>query len=134
MFHLTSTTMMKTTTLMMKSASRPLSTQCAASIEKLQTVLEEYRQIHYSQCIPSRFRKEIVSAAIKAVGDNNKITTESKAIAPEGLERLLQNIGASNRLSQSDISLIFSEYGEGSGVIPTDKMFHLLATKNTSTL
>mmetsp|Transcript_30141 Transcript_30141/g.39449 ORF Transcript_30141/g.39449 Transcript_30141/m.39449 type:complete len:135 (-) Transcript_30141:408-812(-) len=134
MFQLTRTTMMKTTTHVMKSASRPLSTRCAASIEKLQTVLEEYRQVHYSQCMPSRFQKDIVNAAIKAVGDSQKIAADKKAIVPEGLERLLQNIGKSNRLSQSDISLIFSEYGEGSGVIPSDKMFRLLANKDMKSL
>lgn len=72
--------------------------------------------LSYSQCIPSRFKKDIVRAAKD---------TESEHIAIEGLEKVLNNIGASQKVSRTDMEIIFSEMGE-SGRISTEKMFKLL--------
>ena len=70
----------------------------------------------YSQCIPSRFKKDIVRAAKDA---------ESEHVAIEGLEKVISNIGASQKVSRNDMEVIFSEIGE-SGRISTEKMFKLL--------
>lgn len=78
--------------------------------------------------MPSRFAKEVVKAACKAQGNEN----ENK-IGIEGLERVLNNIGASNRLSRSDISLIVSEYGEEQGAIRSDQMSRLLSNRLSRT-
>jgi hypothetical protein len=70
----------------------------------------------YAQCIPSRFKKDIVLAAKDA---------ETEHVGIEGLEKVIVNIGASHKVSRNDMEIIFSEIGE-SGRISTDKMFKLL--------
>jgi hypothetical protein len=70
----------------------------------------------YAQCIPSRFKKDIVLAAKDA---------ETEHVGIEGLEKVIVNIGASHKVSRHDMEIIFSEIGE-SGRISTDKMLKLL--------
>ena len=70
----------------------------------------------YTQCIPSRFKKDIVRAAKD---------DDSEHIAIDGLQRVLANIGASQKVSRNDMEIIFSEIGH-SGRISTEKMFQLL--------
>ena len=70
----------------------------------------------YAQCIPSRFKKDIVRAAKDE---------ESEHVAIEGLEKVIANIGASQTVSRNDMEIIFSEIGE-SGRISTDKLFKLI--------
>ena len=70
----------------------------------------------YAQCIPSRFKKDIVRAA------KDK---ETEQVGIEGLEKVIVNIGASHKVSRHDMEVIFSEIGE-SGRISTEKMFKLL--------
>jgi phosphoribosylaminoimidazole (AIR) synthetase len=69
----------------------------------------------YAQEIPSRFKKDIIRAA----KDQNGI------IAIEAMERVLQNIGASNSLSELELRAIFDELGEA-GSIQADRMVQLL--------
>jgi cell division GTPase FtsZ len=61
--------------------------------------------ISYTQTVPSRFRKEILRAATDP--------EHADAIAMEGMQRVLINIGAENRLSPEEIKSIFSEVGNG---------------------
>jgi ribosomal protein L20A (L18A) len=70
----------------------------------------------YSQEMPSRFKKEIVSAAKER---NEEI------ILIEGLERVLHNIGASHKISRSEMEVIFNELGV-SGYIPAERMVGLI--------
>jgi len=73
-------------------------------------------RISYSQEMPSRFKKEVVRAAKMP---------ENEAVALEGLERVLHNIGASHKISLEDLQVIFNELGEA-GSIPADRMVKLI--------
>lgn len=64
----------------------------------------------YRQCLPSRFRKEVMKAAM---------TDPSKAdrIDMNGLRRVFANIGAIEQISEDEIQLIFEELGNDVGEI-----------------
>lgn len=47
-------------------------------------------------------------------------------VVMDGLQRVLMNIGAENRLSQSDMEIIFEELGNGRGEIPAMRMIQIL--------
>eukprot|EP00563_Minutocellus_polymorphus_P003499 CAMPEP_0181045286 /NCGR_PEP_ID=MMETSP1070-20121207/13723_1 /TAXON_ID=265543 /ORGANISM="Minutocellus polymorphus, Strain NH13" /LENGTH=81 /DNA_ID=CAMNT_0023123797 /DNA_START=76 /DNA_END=321 /DNA_ORIENTATION=+ len=80
------------------------------ALDNLKGVLEEYRQVHYRQCLPSRFKKDLV-----------------KVIASDGIETLLKNIGASERVSRTEIDTILYEAGSTDRkTIPANKMALLL--------
>mmetsp|Transcript_26144 Transcript_26144/g.57584 ORF Transcript_26144/g.57584 Transcript_26144/m.57584 type:complete len:121 (+) Transcript_26144:118-480(+) len=96
--------------------TRVLSTQGVEAFDKLKVALEQYRVQNYAQCIPTRFKKDIVLAAKEA---------ETEHVALEGLEKVILNIGASHKVSRHDIEMIFSEIGV-SGRISTDTMLKML--------
>mmetsp|Transcript_33194 Transcript_33194/g.54798 ORF Transcript_33194/g.54798 Transcript_33194/m.54798 type:complete len:113 (-) Transcript_33194:205-543(-) len=106
-------TRMPRTTMM--TTPRFLSGQGESALHKLQQVMQEYRLEHYTQETPYRFKRDIVTAA---KGSDDKIVLES-------MQRVLHNIGASQRLSEEELRTIFSEVGE-SGAIPADRMVQLL--------
>jgi hypothetical protein len=98
--------------------ARYLSSQGVIALEKLKGVFEEYRKQNYGQCLPTRFKKEIIKAA-----DENR----DGNIPIDGLEKLLLNIGAAGRVSRSEIETIFSEAGEPSNMtIRSENMMKLL--------
>ena len=67
-------------------------------------------QNSYRQCLPSRFKKDLV-----------------KVIASDGIETLLKNIGASERMSRTEIDTILAEAGSADRkTIPANKMALLL--------
>jgi len=66
----------------------------------------------YTQEIPSRFKKEIVHAAGNGL------------VEVDGLQRVIDNIGASQAISHQEIIAIFAELGEN-GQIPAHKMMEL---------
>jgi ribosomal protein L20A (L18A) len=66
--------------------------------------------------MPSRFKKEVVSAAKER---NEEI------ILIEGLERVLHNIGAAHKISRTEVEVIFNELGV-SGYIPAERMLKLI--------
>jgi len=76
----------------------------------------------YAQTVPSRFRKEVISAA-----DEDK---DGQLTAVE-IEHLLKNIGASDKLSKDELDHIMNELGVKSKicVIPVDRMADLLESK-----
>jgi len=74
------------------------------------------RHVSYAQCIPSRFKKDIVLAAKEA---------ETEHVALEGFQKVMANIGASHKVSRHDMETIFSENGD-SGRISTERMLKLL--------
>jgi hypothetical protein len=73
----------------------------------------------YTQEIPTRFKKDIVSAAV-ASNDKNA------AVNVVGLQHVLKNIGAAHVLSVHEMHSIFMEMGNERGEIPTTKMVQLL--------
>jgi hypothetical protein len=67
-------------------------------------------QCSYRQCLPSRFKKDLV-----------------KVIASDGIETLLKNIGASERITRTEIDTILSEAGStDKKTVPANKMALLL--------
>eukprot|EP00977_Amphora_coffeiformis_P010315 scaffold2388_cov163-Amphora_coffeaeformis.AAC.11 len=109
---------------------RGLSTQTSAAVEKLKTVLEGYRlakcawvthkfdplyHYSYTQELPTRFKKELTKAAV----------VHDDFVGIDGVERVLMNIGAQQRLSHEDLNLIFSEMGQG-GEIPASLFIKLI--------
>mmetsp|Transcript_2090 Transcript_2090/g.4545 ORF Transcript_2090/g.4545 Transcript_2090/m.4545 type:complete len:116 (+) Transcript_2090:253-600(+) len=94
---------------------RGLSTQTSAAVEKLKTVLEGYRLANYTQELPTRFKKELTKAAV----------VHDDFVGIDGVERVLMNIGAQQRLSHEDLNLIFSEMGQG-GEIPASLFIKLI--------
>ena len=97
--------------------ARTLSSNGEGAVERLREALETYRARHYRQEIPTRFKKDIISAA--------KPNTSSEAVCMEGMNRVLANIGAHHQVSRQDVELIFEEVGE-QGNIPADKLIKLL--------
>lgn len=96
--------------------ARSLSSNCIAAVDKLKVALEQYRVENYAQCIPTRFKKDIIRAAKEA---------ETEHIALEGLQKVIANIGASSKVSRHDMELIFFENGV-SGRISTEQMLKIL--------
>mmetsp|Transcript_39670 Transcript_39670/g.45191 ORF Transcript_39670/g.45191 Transcript_39670/m.45191 type:complete len:111 (+) Transcript_39670:68-400(+) len=99
---------------MMKHA-RLFSTQGEDAVRKLKEVMQEYRLEHYSQETPRRFKREIVAAA----------KNSEDHIVIESMERVLNNIGASQKLSREELNTVFTELGEN-GVISGDRMTQLI--------
>ncbi|EEC50550.1 predicted protein [Phaeodactylum tricornutum CCAP 1055/1] len=97
--------------------ARALSTQTTQAVSKLRNVLEEYRQANYTQELPSRFKKDIVRAASQ---DRESI------IALQDVQRVLQNIGADNRLTSEEIRSIFQEIGNKSGEMTVQHFMQIL--------
>jgi Ca2+-binding EF-hand superfamily protein len=60
-----------------------------------------------------RFRKEIMRAASR---------DQTVAICLDGMQRVLTNIGAQNRLSADEMNVIFKELGNETGEIPMQRM------------
>ena len=69
----------------------------------------------YTQELPTRFKKEIVSCA--AEGDR---------VEAAGLQRVLRNIGASQKLTAQDLQAIFAEMGNEHGEITAQRLVQLL--------
>ncbi|GAX15082.1 hypothetical protein FisN_12Lh220 [Fistulifera solaris] len=97
--------------------SRALSSQGSDAVEKLRSVLEEYRLQNYAQELPGRFKKDIVRAATVENTDR---------IAVGGMERVLSNIGATNKISSTEINTIFQELGNGTGEISINRFSSLI--------
>jgi hypothetical protein len=73
--------------------------------------------ISYSQCIPSRFKKDIVCAAKEK---------ETEHVVIEGLQKVVANIGGAQQVSRHDLETIFSEVGSSDGRISCEQMMKLL--------
>eukprot|EP00565_Helicotheca_tamesis_P005315 CAMPEP_0185733724 /NCGR_PEP_ID=MMETSP1171-20130828/20377_1 /TAXON_ID=374046 /ORGANISM="Helicotheca tamensis, Strain CCMP826" /LENGTH=114 /DNA_ID=CAMNT_0028403523 /DNA_START=143 /DNA_END=487 /DNA_ORIENTATION=+ len=100
---------------------RMFSTEGSRAASKLHTVFEEYRKEHYTQEVPSRFKKDILRAA-----DLNR----DGYISAHAIESVLRNIGADGRITKEEIDTIFMEAGEkrseNASEIPVDKMMLLI--------
>jgi hypothetical protein len=61
----------------------------------------------YTQELPRRFRQDIIKAATSSRQYNAHAT-----ISADGIENVLQNIGAGNKMSRSEIDEILGEIGK----------------------
>ncbi|KAL7574050.1 hypothetical protein ACA910_015628 [Epithemia clementina (nom. ined.)] len=100
-------------------ARRALSTRGHTAASRLHDVLEEYRQVHYTQELPNRFKKDIVTAACIAKKSDG-------GVCLEGLQTVLRNIGLQDRLSPQELQILFEEEGNEGGAIPVDRMVQIL--------
>ena len=96
------------------------STGFEAATSRLHNVLEEYRQEHYTQELPMRFKKEIVAASSQAA------QKQEKQVYIEGLHQVLCNIGMRDRLSLHDLQIIFDKEGNESGAISMDRLYQII--------
>eukprot|EP00574_Skeletonema_japonicum_P004322 CAMPEP_0201713972 /NCGR_PEP_ID=MMETSP0593-20130828/624_1 /ASSEMBLY_ACC=CAM_ASM_000672 /TAXON_ID=267983 /ORGANISM="Skeletonema japonicum, Strain CCMP2506" /LENGTH=136 /DNA_ID=CAMNT_0048203193 /DNA_START=69 /DNA_END=479 /DNA_ORIENTATION=+ len=87
-------------------SQRQLSMAASQSASKLSSILEEYRAQNYAMELPRRFRQDIVKAASSSRQYNAQAT-----VSADGIENVLQNIGAGNRMSRSEIDEILNEVG-----------------------
>jgi hypothetical protein len=96
-------------------AQRQLSTTCVQSLDKLQSIFEEYRTVHYSRELPTRFRKDITRAAVISTSSRQlsiSATSSKKAlISVEGIESVLKNIGQGHRISRTELEGLLREVG-----------------------
>lgn len=115
-------------------STRFLSIQGESALTKFQQVMQEYRMAKwvprtgnvstvpnflstnplrwsYAQCTPRRFKQEIIAAA----KDSNNL------IVMENMQKVLKNIGASQKLTDEELQLIFAEVGDA-GAIPADRL------------
>ncbi|KAL7483573.1 hypothetical protein ACHAW6_009215 [Cyclotella cf. meneghiniana] len=115
-------------------SSRHLSMTCAQSVDKLKSILEEYRQNNYSQEYPKRFQKDIVKVA-SSITSRQLNSSPVNSVSAHGIEHVLRNIGAGHKMSRSEIQSIVSEVGacpigtEDDCVITADQMLDLISTK-----
>merc|ERR1712071_644933 len=101
---------------------RAFSSEGLQAFDKLKGALEQYRVDNYSQCIPTRFKKDIVRAAKDS---------ESEHVAIDGLEKVIVNIGASDKVSRYDMEIIFSEIRVGSHFYRENVQFALESDAKT---
>jgi len=71
----------------------------------------------YAQCMPSRFKKDIVRAAMSEEGDR---------IALDDMQRMLANINMQHRVTRSEIEIIFLEIGGNSHAIPAERLKEII--------
>jgi len=103
--------------------ARSLSCQAAGgadAVNKLRSVIEEYRSVHYTQEIPTRFKKDLVKAAVAS----SKSTSSNVKL--EGMQNLLANIGAKDRVSNNDLQTIFAENANEVGEMSPNQFMKLL--------
>jgi hypothetical protein len=81
----------------------------------------------YQQELPTRFKKDIIQEACRTSGNQlSSVNNNNDRIAQEGIQQVLVNIGASERVSSHDIQLIFEELGDNKGEIYSQKLMQLL--------
>ncbi|KAL7454887.1 hypothetical protein ACHAXS_000344 [Conticribra weissflogii] len=118
---------------------RGLSVSCTQSLHKLKNILEEYRTTNYTQEFPKRFAKDIIHAATKVSSRSLYSEPRSGVISIEGIEHVLNNIGAQNKMSRAEIEFILRELGgriesndeKSSFIISADQFFDLIVSKKT---
>ena len=76
-----------------------------------------FAPLSYAQEVPSRFKKDIVRAALHR---------DSDRIAQEDMQRVLGNINMQHRISPQEMEIIFREIGGESKMIPADHMMKII--------
>ena len=86
----------------------------------------------YAMELPRRFRQDIAKAASSSRQYNAQAT-----VSADGIENVLQNIGAGNRMSRSEIDEILNEVGvcpvsdgDAQCVIYASQMIELISSKH----
>jgi len=100
---------------------RLFTTACSDALNKFRGAVEDYRVENYVHELPSRCKKDVLKAAANGRSDS--------VITMDGIETLLINIGAENKVSRKDVEIIMSEIGESessSGAIHIDQMMRVL--------
>lgn len=98
------------------TAARAFSSACAPA-QRLRGVLEEYRQLNYSDEVPSRFKKDMIKAM---QGDNN-------AVQVDKLNTILTNIGRHDAfLSDEELNLLLKEAGSSNRFVTVDQILQLM--------
>lgn len=91
------------------SASTAVRTFSSDPAQRLRSVFEEYRQEHYSDELPSRFKKDIIKAIPKTKNDNDA-THNGEVVKVENLNTILRNIGRSDAvLSSEEVNVLLEE-------------------------
>jgi hypothetical protein len=92
-------------------------------IDTQSNALYSFSYFHYSytQELPTRFKKELLQAASRTSSNTN-----NDRIVQEGMQRVLANIGASDRVSAAEIKSIFDELGNDKGEIGSQKLMQIL--------
>ena len=106
--------------------SRAMSAQGIVAAEKLRNALEEYRLQNYDREVPSRFKKDILKAAM--IHDSKLGSTNGAAesvVAMDSLKRVLGNIHMEHCLSQQEMQALFEELGNGKE-IPAQSIIKLI--------
>ena len=89
-----------------------LSNELSPGRKKLMGLLNEYRNKHFTQSIPSRFVKEMINAL-----DSN----HDNVVTMEEYQTLLKNIGADDKMTSDELKECFDELGV-EGVIPVQTL------------
>ena len=85
--------------------------------QKIRSVFEEYRQVHFSRELPSRFKKEVVKV----------IEGPDKKVDLGNFNILFQNIGRQDAsLTEAEIDDLVKAVGSSDRKIPTEKAMKLL--------
>ena len=86
----------------------------------------------YAQELPRRFRKDIVDAATK----RSSSISPGGIVSAAGIEHVLSNIGAADKMTHDEIEMMLREVGSEAGgsnsedcVISADKMLDLLSNR-----
>eukprot|EP00814_Leptocylindrus_danicus_P002913 CAMPEP_0116005266 /NCGR_PEP_ID=MMETSP0321-20121206/1072_1 /TAXON_ID=163516 /ORGANISM="Leptocylindrus danicus var. danicus, Strain B650" /LENGTH=98 /DNA_ID=CAMNT_0003473679 /DNA_START=787 /DNA_END=1083 /DNA_ORIENTATION=+ len=71
--------------------------------QKLKCIFEDYRQQNYSDELPSRFKKQMIQAMLR------RSQRADGRILIQEIERVLDNIGASDRVTKSELEDVLIE-------------------------
>lgn len=72
--------------------------------------------ISYAQCMPSRFKKDLLSA----------MADKGDRVALDGMQRVLANINMADRVSRSDMEIIFKEIGGNAEAISKENLMKII--------
>mmetsp|Transcript_16906 Transcript_16906/g.20644 ORF Transcript_16906/g.20644 Transcript_16906/m.20644 type:complete len:128 (+) Transcript_16906:238-621(+) len=95
---------------------RFFTTATSNAIFKLKSAVEQYRLTNYAQELPSRCKKDLIKTLDR--DGNGRISVDS-------LTSLLNNIGATQTVTQVDVETIINELGDGS-IMGTDQFRQIL--------
>jgi oxalate decarboxylase/phosphoglucose isomerase-like protein (cupin superfamily) len=76
-----------------------------------------FSSFSYAQCLPSRFKKDLIRAASPNASDR---------VALDDMKRVLINIGAEDKLSPGEMKVIFDEHGNGTGEIDVVNLIKII--------
>eukprot|EP00591_Stephanopyxis_turris_P004529 CAMPEP_0195523656 /NCGR_PEP_ID=MMETSP0794_2-20130614/22988_1 /TAXON_ID=515487 /ORGANISM="Stephanopyxis turris, Strain CCMP 815" /LENGTH=134 /DNA_ID=CAMNT_0040653701 /DNA_START=230 /DNA_END=634 /DNA_ORIENTATION=+ len=81
-------------------STQGFSAESESVVTKLKSAFKKYRMENYSQCTPTRFKKEMVSAMDK---------NQDGSVSVDDIDRILVNIGASHQFSRDELESVLYE-------------------------